>query len=137
MNQRSAPTAKERRLPSRTRAWINTGDQPARRRHPSNTQKTSRKHAYGGVIPTTLYHAGNLLNGVVTSGRKICLTPKLSFAQLHQTTSTGRVIFTFKVPNSRLKEWSLPVGIDDYKGTTGPVITVPAELAPELNHYMQ
>ena len=51
MNQWSAPTARDRNISSRTRAWINTGDQPARRRHPSNTQKTSRKHAYGGVIP--------------------------------------------------------------------------------------
>lgn len=51
MNQRSAPTAPERSSPSRTRACIHTGDQPARRRHHSNPQKTPRKHAFGGVIP--------------------------------------------------------------------------------------
>ena len=67
MNQWSAPTARDRNISSRTRAWINTGDQPARRRHPSNTQKTSRKHAYGGVIPYYGYRyytpqTGRLIN---------------------------------------------------------------------------
>ena len=51
MNQRGLPTAPERNISSRTRARTHTGDQPAHRRHPSNPQKTSRKHALGGVIP--------------------------------------------------------------------------------------
>ena len=51
MNQWSAPTAPDRNISFRTRARTHAGDQPARRKHPSNTQKTSRKHTFWGVIP--------------------------------------------------------------------------------------
>ncbi len=63
MNQWSAPTARDRNISSRTRAWINTGDQPARRRHPSNPQKTSRKHTFWGVIPYYGYRYYDPLTG--------------------------------------------------------------------------
>lgn len=63
MTQRSAPTASERILPSRTRARTHTGDQPARRRHSSNPQKKSRKHTFGGVIPYYGYRYYDPLTG--------------------------------------------------------------------------
>lgn len=63
MNLRGLPTAPERNISSRTRARTHAGEQPAHRRHPSNPQKTSRKHALGGVIPYYGYRWYDPLTG--------------------------------------------------------------------------